>query len=335
MNIEKGDKVRFLNDVGGGVVTRIVGKTVYVEDNDGFEIPALITQVVLVETKEKPRQEQVRKVDDASLLTTSQRANDREADPVAYLAFLQGDKPNSQTGDFRVFFVNDSPFHVSYTVASSVVNASGMALMYQGVAEPFSKPLLDKVPGRLIDDKALVVQLLLFKKGGHYAIHEPVSNTFKMKLHKLVREGGALKNDYFEEKAFLFPVLKSKLHVKAEELIENGIAKDIPTQAKPTKSTRKLQPGETLEVDLHIHELVADSRGMSNSEMMKIQIDTFTHTIEEHLQTKGVRLIFIHGVGNGVLKQEIIRLLKSKYKHLYYQDASFKEYGYGATMVVI
>lgn len=338
MNIEKGDKVRFLNDVGGGIVTRVVGKTVYVEDEDGFEIPAQMTQVVLVDVKAKPEKNIQSASDDNTLLKSPAKGAlaDRDADPVVYLAMLQGDKPNSQSGDFRVYLVNDSAFAVSYTIASSTPNQAGYSLMYHGMAEPFSKPLLDKVPGRLLDDHNLAVQLLLFRKGAAYEIHEPVAATMKLKLHKLVREGGSVKNDYFEEKAFLFPVLKSRLHVKTEELVVNGINKDATEEKhQPKPRNKKPQPGETIEVDLHIHELVDDSRGLSNGEMLKIQIDTFISTIDEHLNIKGVRIVFIHGVGAGVLKQEILRLLKSRYKNLYYQDASFKEYGYGATMVVI
>jgi dsDNA-specific endonuclease/ATPase MutS2 len=40
-------------------------------------------------------------------------------------------------------------------------------------------------------------------------------------------------------------------------------------------------------------------------------------------------------VGQGVLKQEIAKLLKSKFPKYIFQDASFKEYGYGATMVIL
>jgi dsDNA-specific endonuclease/ATPase MutS2 len=47
------------------------------------------------------------------------------------------------------------------------------------------------------------------------------------------------------------------------------------------------------------------------------------------------RIVFIHGVGQGVLKQEVTNLLKRKFKKYYFQDASFKEYGYGATMVIL
>ena len=44
--IKVGDKVKFLNDVGGGVVTSFINKNmVNVENEDGFEIPYPITQL--------------------------------------------------------------------------------------------------------------------------------------------------------------------------------------------------------------------------------------------------------------------------------------------------
>jgi len=48
-NIKVGDKVRFLNSTGGGVVRSFKGKDqVLVEDEDGFEVPALIRECVVV-----------------------------------------------------------------------------------------------------------------------------------------------------------------------------------------------------------------------------------------------------------------------------------------------
>ena len=47
--VKVNDIVRFLNDVGGGRVARVEGNTVYVEDEDGFERPALARDVVVVE----------------------------------------------------------------------------------------------------------------------------------------------------------------------------------------------------------------------------------------------------------------------------------------------
>ena len=49
MDIKKGDYVRFLNDVGGGHVSRIEGKMIYVEDEDGFERLAPASELVVVQ----------------------------------------------------------------------------------------------------------------------------------------------------------------------------------------------------------------------------------------------------------------------------------------------
>ena len=46
-----GDKVRFLSEVGGGVVTGFQGKNiVLVEDADGFDIPMPVRECVVIET---------------------------------------------------------------------------------------------------------------------------------------------------------------------------------------------------------------------------------------------------------------------------------------------
>ena len=61
--IKTGDRVRFLSSTGGGKVTRIDQKNnlVYVEDEDGFEIPTLITDCVVIpqinETTNFPRKQ--------------------------------------------------------------------------------------------------------------------------------------------------------------------------------------------------------------------------------------------------------------------------------------
>jgi len=45
--------------------------------------------------------------------------------------------------------------------------------------------------------------------------------------------------------------------------------------------------------------------------------------------------VFIHGKGEGVLRNALLKELRTKYKGCRSQDASFREYGFGATMVTI
>lgn len=104
--------------------------------------------------------------------------------------------------------------------------------------------------------------------------------------------------------------------------------------ARPRIVKRRQIP-DVIEVDLHINELVDTTAGMSNADMLQLQLDKFHAVIEENKNRKGQKIVFIHGKGEGVLRKEIEKLLKTRYKTYYFQDASFREYGFGATMVTI
>lgn len=87
------------------------------------------------------------------------------------------------------------------------------------------------------------------------------------------------------------------------------------------------------EVDLHIHELIESEKGMSNFDKLSLQLETARKILESSLAKKQQKVIFIHGRGAGVLKKELINLL-SKYPVVYH-DASYTEYGQGATEVLL
>ena len=88
-----------------------------------------------------------------------------------------------------------------------------------------------------------------------------------------------------------------------------------------------------LEVDLHINQLTKSTCGMDNSDMLTLQLNTARIKVEYAIQKRISKLVFIHGVGAGVLKSELNYLL-NKYPVKYY-DASYKKYGLGATEVYI
>ena len=88
-------------------------------------------------------------------------------------------------------------------------------------------------------------------------------------------------------------------------------------------------------VDLHANEVLDTTTGMSAGDILNYQLGVFRKTLEENKQKKGQKIVFIHGKGEGVLRHALINELKYKYKKYTYQDASFQEYGYGATQVTI
>ncbi len=115
---------------------------------------------------------------------------------------------------------------------------------------------------------------------------------------------------------------------------------DEAVSQKETKKRKsiKVKPKErfqpTLEVDLHIHQLTNSSRGMSNHDMLTLQIDTAKRQLEFALRKRIQRIVFIHGVGAGVLKIELEYLFK-RYDNLKFYDADYQKYGQGATEVYV
>jgi dsDNA-specific endonuclease/ATPase MutS2 len=87
-----------------------------------------------------------------------------------------------------------------------------------------------------------------------------------------------------------------------------------------------------VEVDLHIQNLTDRERYMDNYDMLNLQIDTARNKIEWAHRERIPKLVFIHGVGEGVLRQELEYLL-DRYDYLKYYDADFQKYGKGATEV--
>ncbi|MCP4883884.1 MAG: DNA mismatch repair protein MutS [Flavobacteriales bacterium] len=100
------------------------------------------------------------------------------------------------------------------------------------------------------------------------------------------------------------------------------------------KSNYRSKKGSLIkEVDLHIHELIDSEKGMSNFDKLSLQLNTVRKELEAAIAKKQAKIIFIHGRGEGVLKREL-RTLCSKYP-VEFHDASYTEYGMGATEVII
>jgi dsDNA-specific endonuclease/ATPase MutS2 len=89
-----------------------------------------------------------------------------------------------------------------------------------------------------------------------------------------------------------------------------------------------------MEVDLHIHQLVPKTKGMDNFDMLTLQIDTAKRQLEFAIKKRIQRVVFIHGVGEGVLRAELEYLFR-QYGNLQFDDADYKKYGRGATEVYI
>lgn len=352
MNVTVGCKVRFLNDVGGGEVIRFIDKrTALVKTYDGFEMPALISELVVVEPavdellQSRPVQEK-----DLSASTQKKKAKltdskgtekeleqaDSSGDEISLdIAFVPSNPNALQQSNFDLFLVNDSSYRVFY-VLSEVIHESHSPIS-SGILQPNTKFLVKRLASDEIRRLISLNLQTIYYKNITFKPFQPEYYDFEIDPIKLYKKGNFLPNDFFDANAYIISIASTKREVLIRHLTDKAIAEAIKQKEKPilAKEVKKTDL-EIEEVDLHIHELIDDWKDLTPGEILKIQLARFETALEGGLNSPTTkRMVFIHGVGNGKLKYEITKLLNSKYPKLRYQDASFKEYGFGATMVFL
>ena len=132
---------------------------------------------------------------------------------------------------------------------------------------------------------------------------------------------------------------KSTHNFKIELFTHSTINEVISEKEKPVRKNKPVQRTKdryepTMEVDLHIHHLVPTSKGMSNHDMLTLQLETAKRQLDFAIQKRIQKVVFIHGVGEGVLKIELDYLF-GRYNNVKFYDANYKKYGLGATEVYI
>jgi len=122
--------------------------------------------------------------------------------------------------------------------------------------------------------------------------------------------------------------------------VSNYEISQIKAEKKLTKRKNRRTPkpkersAPKMEVDLHINQLTNSTRGMTNHEMLNLQMETAKRQLEFAIRKRIQKVVFIHGVGEGVLKEELYYLF-GRYENVKYYDADYQKYGLGATEIYI
>jgi DNA-nicking Smr family endonuclease len=156
---------------------------------------------------------------------------------------------------------------------------------------------------------------------------------FEHPVNELVRIIGM--GDEYRTYTRLDPDQEEMLQRNVDPMAVKKAASDFKSRYKEMAAEPRFKKGDVVEVDLHIHELLDRHEGMSNSEIIAIQMEHFERMLRNSEEKKVKRIIFIHGVGQGVLRSEIRKMLRDYYPNCEYLDAPYHIYGYGATEVRI
>ena len=376
-----GDNVRFLSEVGGGRVSGFQGKDiVLVEDEDGFEIPTSVRDVVVVEQDDyamgkmiSAKMEAQQKAEEhaatelhqdsrsiKSILNDHDEQTDMHVDeydaadreitfraPVqereggnklsAYLAFVPVDIKEITHTRFETYIVNDSNYYIHYSYL--VAEGNAWTLKSVGEVEPNTKLFIEEFGREVLNDMGRIgVQLTAYKKDKPFLLKPAIDVQFRIDPVKFYKLHVFEENDFFEQPSLLFTIVDNDevarpLVVDSKRLKEQ-MYKDEKIIAHEGKKKRQKDDG-TLVIDLHADELLETTAGMNAADILHYQLDVFKKTMDENKKKKGQKIVFIHGKGEGVLRHALVHELNYRYKSCTYQDASFQEYGYGATQVTI
>ncbi len=368
-NIVVGDTVRFMNEIGGGRVTAILSKDmVSVETKDGFEIPTYTKNLVVIEPdfpgngrqssgagRPQIGRPQIgrplegrpqgiaptigQNADDyyptMPKNTTFHEINQRKHNdtPEFVFAALPDNPGNPPEGKILLYLVNDCNYTLIYHFATKM--ADQYTTVDAGMLEPNTKVELERIqPKGMGELPEYCFQLLYFRKSSAQ-LEEPVQKEIRISPVKFFKASSFVKNNYFNSPALLIKLIDHPLKAEMEKLTEKDF-QQITLAKEPKKAVPIALPkSDLMEIDLHIHNLIDNTSGLSNADMLKLQMDTFRKEMDSAIATDVKKIVFIHGVGDGVLKNEIRRELGRKYAKYPFQDASFREYGFGATMAYI
>jgi dsDNA-specific endonuclease/ATPase MutS2 len=135
----------------------------------------------------------------------------------------------------------------------------------------------------------------------------------------------------------LIKINKSSNLMNSIERIDIGVVakeKEIPKPRSFVKERKDKREIPAPEFDLHIEKLVPNKRGMSNYDILTLQTETAKRHIEFAIKNRIPKIVFIHGVGEGILKSELDFLL-GRYDNIAFQEGNYQKYGQGATEVYI
>lgn len=351
-----GDKVRFLSEIGGGRVSGFQGKNiVLVEDEDGFEVPMPVNEVVIIGEDN---------YDTSHVITVKQQQNQKkhavsvETEPAekpvtfkakpeerkggeelsVYLAFVPMDVKELSQTRFETYLINDCNYYIRFTYMTAEGN--GWRLRASAEVEPNTKLFIEEF-GRedLNSMERIAIQLLPYKRDKNFLLRPTVDVQLRIDSVKFYKLHTFQDNAYFEQPAIIHTIIENgkearPLVIDTKQLKEQmyGYTK---TESHKPESTVKVQDDGTVVVDLHAAELLDTTEGLSPSDILNYQLDVFRKTLKDYEKKRGTRIIFIHGKGEGVLRKALVNELHYRYKSYTYQDASFREYGYGATQVTI
>ena len=222
-----GDRVRFLNEIGGGRVAGFQGKNiVLVEDEDGFQVPMLMTEVVVVgdedyDTKhvievrdekhfDKPSDQDEEPEPEDKPITFKAKPMERKGGDrlSAYLAFVPMDMKELSQTRFESYLINDSNYYLRYVYMTGENNA--WTVRAEGELEPNTKEFVEEFGREDLNGlEHCCVQMIAYKRDKTFLLKPTVNAQLNVDTVKFYKLHAFRENDFFEQPALIYTLIEN------------------------------------------------------------------------------------------------------------------------------
>jgi hypothetical protein len=309
-----GDLVRPLNETGEGYVTGFEKGGMVRVSISGFEMPFLAKQLVLVrsaETKHTSVPE-----------NTAHKASDLPVDSIYLIfSFEEIKKDTARVGLYWVNNFGSAVFAVLYALEGKQYRL----LSEERLDEKQIKKITSDTLERFTAFDRLYFQVMFIAKNGD-SVPAPFTGYARHNTPALINFAVWPLQNTTAQRGFAL-----RLMGNSNKTLHDST--DKKPDVKISRQNLLTERDGTFEIDLHIEELLDDTAGMDNAAIIQYQLRVFERCMDEARTLRLWKFVAIHGVGKGVLREEVRKLIRSE--GLNFQDASYQRYGYGATEVLM
>ena len=224
-----GDKVRFLSEIGGGRVAGFQGKNiVLVEDEDGFQMPMLINEVVVVGDEDYDTKHVIEAKANSVKAALNAEREEVETEPAdkpitfkakpeerkggdklsAYLAFVPMDVKELSQTRFETYLVNDSNYYMRYVYM--IAEGAAWTVRGEGEIEPNTKEFIEEFGREDLNALELsCIQLIAYKRDKHFLLKPTVNAQVRIDPVKFYKLHAFRENMFFEQPALIYTIIEN------------------------------------------------------------------------------------------------------------------------------
>lgn len=316
MNI--GDRVRLLKGKEEGIVTGFKDqKLVEVEIEDGFVIPVMKSELVVIASDEKTYFGDIKSFDEVpAVVAGAKKAADAEGIFLVFVPF------NDQ--ELTLQLVNNTGYKILTTL--SEWHGENVKGIFAGILENGTFQKVGQWKLNQFEQWPVLLSEILYYSEGVMHRKNVLSARMQWKASNFFRSKS--KAPLLGTEAYVIRIDESHRKIDAKVLKEKLME---PAHNFEVKEKVTSQTGKTMKVDLHAEALGIKDR--DNKNILQQQLQAFRKALDDALLQNAPGIKIIHGVGNGVLRQAIHKELAHTDHIKYFEDADKEKFGFGATMV--